>query len=147
MRAPVCSDVVVYICRNCIPEDARLPRQWQQDGAHVRVQEIPCSGKTDAQYLLHAIEGGARGICVVACPKGECRLAQGNYRAEIRISTTRRLLAEIGLEPERAELVRSSADDPSDRLERLVREAAQRVSSLGEIPLRHEPREASVEAP
>jgi len=129
-------DVVVYVCTNCIPQGTRLPRQWNQDGARVLVREVPCSGKMDGQYLLHAMEGGSRGLCVVACPKGECRLAQGNYRAEIRVRTVRRLLSEIGLEPQRAELVHASADDPPEQLEQLVRSAVQRIGALGESPLR-----------
>jgi coenzyme F420-reducing hydrogenase delta subunit len=129
-------DVVVYVCTNCIAEGGRLPPGWNQGGTRVLVREVPCSGKTDGQYLLHAIEGGQRGICVVTCPKGECRLAQGNYRAEIRIQTLRRLFAEIGLEPERAELVRSSPQDPPRQLEQLVRAAVERICALGESPLR-----------
>jgi coenzyme F420-reducing hydrogenase delta subunit len=128
-------DVVVYVCTNCTAEGGRLPPQWSQDGASVLVREVPCSGKTDGQYLLHAIEGGQRGLCVVTCPKGECHLAQGNYRAEIRIHTVRRLLAEIGLEPERAELVHSSPQDPPQQLEQLVRDAVGRICALGESPL------------
>ena len=68
-------DVIVYVCRNCIGERGHLPRQWNQQGADVLVREVPCSGKMDAQYLLHAIEGGVTGICVVACPEGKCSLA------------------------------------------------------------------------
>ena len=126
-------DVVVYICCNCIARDARLPRQWQQDGAHVLVREVPCSGKMDGQYLLHAFEGGSRGLCVVACPKGECHLAQGNYRAEIRVRTVQRLFSEIGLEAERVELLHVSPGDPPDRLEPLVRDAVRRVCALGAV--------------
>jgi F420-non-reducing hydrogenase iron-sulfur subunit len=128
--------VVVYVCTNCIPQGGRLPRQWKQGDARILVREVPCSGKMDGQYLLHAIEGGSRGLCVVACPKGECHLAQGNYRAEIRIRTLRRLLEEVGLEPERAELVHCSADDPPQQLEELVRGAVDRICALGESPLR-----------
>ena len=126
-------DVVVYICCNCIARDARLPRQWQQDGAQVVVREVPCSGKMDGQYLLHAFEGGSRGLCVVACPKGECHLAQGNYRAEIRVRTVQRLFSEIGLEAERVELLHVSPGDPPDRLEPLVRDAVRRVCALGAV--------------
>jgi F420-non-reducing hydrogenase iron-sulfur subunit len=129
-------DVVVYVCTNCIPQTGRLPRQWSQDGARVVVREVPCSGKMDGQYLLHALEGGGWGLCVVACPKGECHLTQGNYRAEIRMRTVQRLLAEIGLQPERAQLVHCSADDPPQELERLVRGAVERICALGESPLR-----------
>ena len=90
----------------------------------------------DGQYLFHALEGGARGVCVVACPKGECHLAQGNYRAEIRVRTVQRLLKEIGLEPERAELVHSSADESFEQFEQLVCGTVGRICALGESPVR-----------
>lgn len=138
MTEPVCPDVAVYICHNCIPEGGCLPRQWKQDGAHVVVREIPCSGKIDGQYLFHFLEGGGRGLCVVACPKGQCSLAEGNYRAEVRIRTAQRLLGEIGLEPGRAELLHCSPDDPPDRLAELVRGAVERFCVLGESPIRQE---------
>jgi len=127
--------VVVHICCNCAPDTGELPRQWEQDGVRVLVREIPCSGKTDAQYLFRALEGGARGICVVACPKGECRLAQGNYRAEVRIQTIRRLLEEIGIQPERAELLHSSPNDPPGHLAEITRESVERLCRLGQNPI------------
>ena len=136
MAEPVCPDVIVYVCRNCIPEGGRLPRQWRQDGLHVVVREVPCSGKIDVQYLFHALEGGGHGFCVIGCPKGDCSLAEGNYRAEVRIGTVRRLLAEIGLEAERAELLHCCPDDDPGRLEELVRESARRFGALGESPIR-----------
>ncbi len=135
MAEPVSPDIAVYVCVNCIPEGGHLPRQWTQDGARAQVREVPCSGKMDAQYLLHALEGGARGICVVACPKGECQLAQGNYRAEVRVGTIQRLLTEIGMEPERAELVHRLPDDSFDQFEQQVRDAVGRICSLGESPM------------
>jgi F420-non-reducing hydrogenase iron-sulfur subunit len=123
------SGVSVYICHRCIPEGGRLPRQWTQDGVRVQVKELPCSGKTDVQYLFHAIESGARGVLVVTCPQGECRLAQGNYRADVRVHTVRRLLAEIGIEPERAVLIHCA---PDDDLKALVRDAVDKFCALGE---------------
>lgn len=135
MAQPVCPDVIVYVCTNCIPQGGRLPRQWREQGAHILVREMPCSGKMDGQYLLHVLEGGGHGLCVAACPKGHCQLAQGNYRAEIRVATVRRLLAEIGLEPERAELVHCSPEEPFEQFDRLVREAVGRLCALGPSPL------------
>ncbi len=129
-------EVVVYVCTNCIPQGGRLPRQWVEQGARVVVREVPCSGKMDGQYLLHAMEGGGRGLCVVACLKGECHLAQGNYRAEMRVHTLQRLLTEIGLESERAQLVHCSPEASAEELEQLVREAVERICGLGESPLR-----------
>lgn len=129
-------DVVVYVCGNCIPRGAHLPRQWKHHDAQVVVHDVPCSGKMDAQYLLHSFEGGGRGICVVACPQGECHLAQGNYRAEIRVRTVQGLLGEIGLEPQRAQLVRCSANDPPEQLVARVDEAVAQICALGATPVR-----------
>jgi coenzyme F420-reducing hydrogenase delta subunit len=131
-------DVLVYVCSNCLPGGAKLPRQWRQQGAHVVVRQVPCSGKMDGQYLMHALEGGAGGLCVVGCPKGECHLAQGNYRAEIRIRTLQRLLREVGVEPERAALLHFSPADPPEQLEKVVREAVEQICQLGASPLRAE---------
>ena len=124
------ADVVIYFCHNCTPGRARIPRQWQQERLCVQVHEVPCSGKIDVQYLLHAFEGGAQGVCVLACPHGECLRAQGNYRAEVRVRTVQRLLAEVGMQPERIALVRCSAQDSAERIERLLREAAGRFAEL-----------------
>ncbi len=136
MAEPIHPDIVVYVCQNCMPEAGGMPRQWNQDGAHVLVREVPCSGKIDAQYLFHALEAGGHGLCVVACSRGKCRLGEGNYRAEVRVRTVRRLLAEIGLEPERVELLRRASDDHlGEGVEELARGAVQRLCALGESGL------------
>jgi coenzyme F420-reducing hydrogenase delta subunit len=62
-------------------------------------------------------------------------LSQGNYRAEIRVRTVRRLLEEIGLPPERARLVHFSQVDPPRRLEQLVRSTVEQIVAMGENPL------------
>ena len=128
-------EILVYICTNCVPQGAHLPRQWRQNDTHILVREVPCTGKMDAQYLMHALEGGGQGCCVVACPKGDCHLAQGNYRAEIRVHTVQRLLGEIGLEPERVELLNVRPDTSVQQTEQLVRGAVGRLCAVGESPL------------
>jgi len=40
--------------------------------ANVKLIKLPCTGKTDARYLLEAFEQGADGVCVVGCPMGNC---------------------------------------------------------------------------
>lgn len=136
MAVTLSPDVVVYVCSHSIPNGARIRRQWKHQGVRVAVHTVPCSGKMDGQYLLHALESGARGLCVVTCPKGECHLSQGNYRAEIRIRTIQRLLDEAGLEPERAELLHSSPHDAPEQFEAIIRGAVERICALGESPLR-----------
>ncbi|MGB7567955.1 MAG: hydrogenase iron-sulfur subunit [Chitinivibrionales bacterium] len=132
MATPAHPDVIVYLCKNCIPGGRYAPVQWTDAGLHIRVKEMPCSGKIDAQYMLHALEGGLLGVCVVTCPHGECTLAQGNYRAEVRVRTVQRLLEEIGLDPGRAQLINCHPDETMEHLHGLINEAIHRFSSLVE---------------
>ena len=129
-------DIVVYVCQNCIPPGARLPRQWDQEGAHVVVRQAPCTGKIDGQYLFRGLESGLDGVCIVACPKGQCHLTQGNYRAEMRIRTGRKLLTEIGMQPERLAFIHVASTDAPESLEPAVRQAVAESCRTGPSPLR-----------
>lgn len=100
----------------------------------VKVQQLPCTGKVDMQYVMHALEGGAQGVSVVACPKGECHLAQGNYRADVRINTTKRLLEEVGMEGERVSLL-SYDGGTADALNEVMRDEVDKLSQTGKSPL------------
>lgn len=131
MAEPIIPNILVNLCHNSISKDGQLPHQWKQDGVHVVVREVPCSGKIEGQYLFHSIESVSHGICVVACPRGQCKLVQGCCRAEVRMATLRKLLEEIGIEPQRAQLLRCSADDEPGHLKQLVQNAVHQLSVLG----------------
>ncbi|MDD5672809.1 MAG: hydrogenase iron-sulfur subunit [Chitinivibrionales bacterium] len=127
-------DVIIYLCKNCLPHSNRLPAQWTDSGMQIQIKEVPCSGKIDTQYILHALEGGVGGVCIITCLQGECTLAQGNYRAEIRVRTVKRLLEEIGLDPRRAEILRCAKDETLENIKELVEDAAHRLCGLVRIP-------------
>jgi len=132
----VSPDVLVFVCANCTPTAAKLPRQWLHGDLTVRLKEFPCSGKVDGQYMMHALERGVRGICLVTCPEGECRLAEGNFRANVRVQTTKRLMKEVGLEPDRLELLTYNGNGTSPEiLSKLVSEAVGRIGEKPSSPL------------
>ena len=122
MAKAVCPNVSVCMCANCIPQGGGLPRQWQQDSAWVRVKLVPCSGKIDVQYILHIFEDGADAVCVVACPEGDCTLAQGNYRARVRTEMVKKLLQEIGMDANSMELLHCSPSESPEEFQQKVRE-------------------------
>jgi coenzyme F420-reducing hydrogenase delta subunit len=123
-------EVLIFLCRNCFPGIRFLPMQWSEAGMHIRVKEIPCSGKIDAQYILHALESGVLGVCVITCPQGACTLTQGNYRADVRVRTVRRLLEEAGTHPGRAQIIHCAEGSSPDQLRELVNEEVRAFSTL-----------------
>ena len=126
-------DILVFLCKNSVPEAGRMPVQWTEAGVHIQTKIIPCSGKIDAQYIFHSLEGGVRGVCVMTCPHGECTLSQGNYRAEIRVKTVRRLLSEIGDNPLRVELLNCPSGASIENLKEIINEVAARVAGFHKV--------------
>ena len=74
--------------------------------AEVKVLPVPCTGTVGTLHLLKALEQGADGVLVVACPEGNCHHLNGNLRAEKHLARARALLQEAGLAPDRLQLVR-----------------------------------------
>jgi len=132
-------DIVIYVCHNARqagpPQSAVRPPIAALSAANVVVREVPCSGKTDVVYLLRAFEGGARGVAVITCPLGGCRLAEGNYRAQVRVRHVGRLLDEIGLGRERLILLHSAAGSEGRDVPVLIEQAAERLRALPDNPI------------
>jgi coenzyme F420-reducing hydrogenase delta subunit len=113
-------EIIVYLCRNSLADIGSFPVQWTRSGIHIRVRLVPCSGKIDIQYMFHALEAGKAGVCVITCPHGECTLTQGNYRADIRVRSLKKLLVEIGLDEDCVTLIHAPSDATVDSLKNMV---------------------------
>jgi F420-non-reducing hydrogenase iron-sulfur subunit len=70
----------------------------------VRIIKIMCTGKIDAILLLRALEDGADLVYVAGCAMGDCHFLKGNYRAKQWVAYTKKLLKEIGMEPDRVHM-------------------------------------------
>ena len=103
--------------------------------ADIKLVKLPCTGKTDARYLLEAFEQGADGVCVVGCPIGNCHHVQGNERGRSRVKYTRKLLDEIGLGSDRLEMTFVSGG-MGMTFATAVRGMTERLQDLGPNPLR-----------
>jgi coenzyme F420-reducing hydrogenase delta subunit len=87
-------------------------------------------------HVLHALEAGADGVCVVACPEGECEFLGGSRRAWKRVERARSLLEEIGLGGNRAVMIQVAPSAERGVFEEQVLAAARGLEALGASPLR-----------
>jgi len=137
-------DIIIYVCHNVAVKAPSLSPPGPlghraappKVASNVVLREVPCSGKTDVLYLLRAFEGGARGVAIITCPLGECRLAEGNYRAQVRVRHVGRLLDEIGLDSERLILLHSAPGAEGRDVPALIEQAVERLSALPDNPMR-----------
>ena len=102
-------EIVVLYCQHCAAKNADTGvGRRALSRLRARLVMMPCSSKVDASQLFQLLAEGADGVEVVACPYQQCRLLEGNVRAEKRVDHARRLLAEAGLNVERVGIQRGS---------------------------------------
>ncbi len=81
--------------------------------ANIKIIQVPCTGRVDIAHLLSALEDGADGVYVAGCLEGECHYLEGNYKARRKVDYVKKVLTELGIEPERVAMYNlSSAQAP-----------------------------------
>jgi coenzyme F420-reducing hydrogenase delta subunit len=103
--------------------------------AAVKVVRVPCTGKIDLLHVLRAFERGADGVYGLGCLEGDCHFERGNLRARQRFVQAQQLLAEVGLEGERAQMYNLSSSE-APRFVQIAVEMVDRIRRLGPSPLR-----------
>jgi F420-non-reducing hydrogenase iron-sulfur subunit len=101
----------------------------------VKVVKVPCTGRVDVLSMLKAFEAGADGIYIAGCLEGECHFLKGNLRAKKRLQYLKKLLAEVGIEPERAEMYNLSSAQ-GQRFAAIATEMTNKVRALGPSPIK-----------
>jgi F420-non-reducing hydrogenase iron-sulfur subunit len=103
--------------------------------ANVKFIRMPCTGKTDIRYLLEAFEQGADGVYLVACPIGNCHHVRGNERGLARLKRARKILDEIGIEPERLDMFFMSGSQ-AKAFAAAAKTMTERIQKLGPNPIK-----------
>ncbi|MBF0550741.1 MAG: hydrogenase iron-sulfur subunit [Deltaproteobacteria bacterium] len=99
---------------------------------NVKIMLVPCTGRVDILHLLRALETGVDGVFISGCLLGDCHYVNGNYKATKRMAYTKKILSEIGMEPERVEMYyNSSAMGP--QFAQTCRDFTERIRGLGPI--------------
>jgi coenzyme F420-reducing hydrogenase delta subunit len=123
--------IVAYCCNFCAFAAADLAGAMRlQYPPSVRIIRLPCTGKVDAILLMKAFEEGADGVFVAGCLEGQCHYLEGNLRARKRVAYVKRLLGEVGIEPERIDMFNLSSA-MGGRFAEIVEEMTKRIKELG----------------
>jgi coenzyme F420-reducing hydrogenase delta subunit len=131
--------ILAFCCHYCAYAAADLAGSMRlQYPGDVRVLRLPCTGKIEVNYILAAFERGVDGVIVAGCLEGGCHFLEGNLRARRRVERAQKILAEIGLEPERLEMFNLSSAEGT-RFAEIVTAMHERLCRLGPSPLRPDP--------
>ena len=123
--------IVGFLCNWCSYTGADLAGTARlKYPPNIRVIRVMCSGRIDPTFILKALEQGADGVIIMGCHPGDCHYQEGNYKTVRRFALLRKLVAELGIEPERIRLEWVSASE-GERYARLVREFTETIRALG----------------
>jgi coenzyme F420-reducing hydrogenase delta subunit len=129
-------EITAFMCIYCADMAADTAGSLHiQYPANVKVVKMPCTGKTDIQYILNAFEHGADGVYVVGCPIGNCHHVRGNERARVRVKAVKELLDQIGIGGQRLEMYFVSGG-MGQSFANTAQAMTERIRELGPSPLR-----------
>ncbi len=127
--------IVAFCCHYCAYTAADMAGSLRLSyPPNVKMIRVPCSGKVDVIHLIKAIEGGADEAYVAGCLEGDCHFKSGNSKAARRVADAKRLMADIGIEPERIEIMMMSAG-MGERFAATAEEFTARIRRLGPNPI------------
>jgi len=101
----------------------------------VMIIRLPCSGRVDVLHILRAFRKGADAVFVAGCLEKNCNFEYGNIEAKKRVEHARRIMSDLGIEPERLEMF-NVASNMGWKFKEIVDEMVSRVDKLGPCPLR-----------
>lgn len=127
--------IVAFCCHYCAYTAADMAGTMRLSyPTNVKIVRVPCSGKVDTIHMMKALEKGADGALVAGCLEGDCHFKNGNTKAAKRVTFVKKLLEELGIEPERLEMVTMSAG-MGTRFAQIANEFTEEIRKLGPNPV------------
>jgi F420-non-reducing hydrogenase iron-sulfur subunit len=128
-------NIIGFLCNWCSYAGADLAGTSRMKyPVNVKTIRVMCSGRVDPVYILEALKKGADGVLVAGCHPGDCHYQSGNYKANRRMKLLKKMLNELGLEPERVRFEYVSASE-GKKFSDLINEMTEEIRKLGPNPL------------
>jgi F420-non-reducing hydrogenase iron-sulfur subunit len=125
--------IVAFFCNWCTYTAADLAGVSRlKYASNTRVIRLMCSGRVDPQFILDALAKGADAVLIGGCHPFDCHYAEGNYKCLRRFQLLKRMLADMGIEPERLRLEWISAAE-GEKVKRVINEMTAAVRALGPL--------------
>ncbi|MGQ9550796.1 MAG: hydrogenase iron-sulfur subunit [Candidatus Bathycorpusculaceae bacterium] len=129
--------IIGFLCNWCAYAGADLAGVSRiQYPPNIRIIRVMCSGRIDPVFILEAFKNGADGVLVAGCHlPSDCHYISGNFKALRRVMLLKKVLQDLGVEPERLRLEWVSASE-GDKFAAIVRDMVEELKELGPNPLK-----------
>jgi len=131
-------NIIGFLCNWCSYAGADLAGTSRlKYPPNIKSIRVMCSGRVDPVFILEALRKGADGVLVAGCHPGDCHYQSGNYKTNRRIKLLKKLLQEMGIEPERVRFEYISASE-GVKFAQVVTDFVDELKKLGPNPLKVE---------
>jgi len=126
--------ILGFLCNWCCYAGADLAGVSRyQYPTNMRIIRVMCSGRVDPAFILRAFSNGMDGVFVGGCWLGECHyVTEGNYEALSVMHICKKLLEQIGVNPERLRLEWVSASE-GIRFTEVITDFVKKLKELGPL--------------
>jgi coenzyme F420-reducing hydrogenase delta subunit len=93
--------IVVFQCQYSLYCEADQTWMDTQLPPHIKLIQVPCTGRISPLFVLNAVQGGADGIMISGCQPEKCHFKEGNLGARRQLEEFRRFLTYLGMGAER----------------------------------------------
>ena len=104
-----------------------------QYSTEIRLIRVMCSGRVDLEFIFRAFANGMDGVFIGGCRLNECTyITQGNYDALNIVLLSKKIMAHIGLNPERLRVEFMSSGE-GNILAEVINDFSQKMRGLGPL--------------
>jgi len=115
--------ILVFRCQWAV-----FPPLDGESSPNIRAIDLPCSARVDAFHILEALQKGADGVLIAACPEEDCRQEGVSARAQHLVEALRERLNQIGFQ-DRLYFC-SVAPRYPEQLDKELRQFGQRIEAV-----------------
>jgi F420-non-reducing hydrogenase iron-sulfur subunit len=127
--------IVAFFCNWCTYTAADLAGVSRlKYASNIRTIRLMCSGRVDPQFVIDALVKGADAVLIGGCHPNDCHYVEGNYKCLRRYQMLKRMIVDMGIEPERLRLEWISAAE-GEKVKRVVNEMVATLTQLGPLGL------------
>jgi len=129
-------NIIGFLCNWCSYAGADLAGTSRiKYPPNIKSIRVMCSGRVDTVFVLEALKKGADGVLIAGCHPGDCHYQSGNYKTNRRIKLLKKLLGEMGVEPNRIKFEYISASE-GQKFAKVVTEFVDELKKLGPSPIK-----------
>jgi coenzyme F420-reducing hydrogenase delta subunit/NAD-dependent dihydropyrimidine dehydrogenase PreA subunit len=114
--------IIGFCCQYGLYGTGALATVWREAKAGIWIVPVPCIAKIETEHIMRAFGMHAEGVFVAGCGQKQCARENTAYWALQRIEKGKKLLKQIGLEPQRIQAFNlyTTEDNLVERLDRFT---------------------------